>query len=252
MRRWLRGVCAFVHRRQVVWYLVLCVGLVEPGLAASTGISREEEGRHVPAEEYPVFDAIVESKFLTSATRVVVVARETATRMHPADTDPPTRQWFEDVRPFNHPLPDDVLHEFVVKNHQSTRLEGRFEIGVTVRFVTADGRPEPEVRWRRSERLGSTWLRNHGPVPVLERLAFSRVAFDRSARHALVYVSQERPDGSGAGFLFWSERTGEGLGRWRVLETDVLWVARPDPDRPPDADPNAEGDDEMQEEFDRG
>lgn len=238
----------------MAWCVLVCVGLVEPGLAASTGISREG-GRLVPGEEYPVFDVVVESKFLTSATRVVVVERETATRLHPAQTEPATRQWFEDVRPFNRVLPEDILRDFLAKNQQAARLEGRFGFGVTVRFVTREGRPEPEVRWAPSAfPQPPVPVERAGPTPMLERLAFSRVAFDLSARHALVYVAQERPDGFGAGFLFWAERTGEAGGRWRVVETEVLWVARPDPERPPDSESNGEGggEDGMQEEFDRG
>lgn len=204
-------------------------------MAASTGISREG-GWLVPGEEYPVFDTVVESKFLTSATRVVVIERETATQLFPAAPTPMTQAWFEEWRPFEGRLPPELVRDFLVKSQRPARLEDRFAFGATVRFVTADGVPEPETRWRPAPsvrpRIRGAQVTG-GLSPILERLCLSRAAFDLRMTQALVYVAQERPDGTGAGILYWLRRDG---GPWRVVEADVLWVVHP----------------EGREEFDRG
>ena len=214
--------CGFVT---VVGSLVILVGLSAQGYVESTGISREG-GTRVPPEEYPVFDRIVESKFLTSATRVVVVERLTVTQLHPEVAEPPTHEWFTEVRPFAGRLRPDVVKDFVAKNQQPFRLEGRFQLPVAVRFVTRDGLAEPEVRNSPEatiERAGPVEVAPDGAPPIVNRLAFSRVAFNLRGTEALVYVSNERPDGTGAGFLLWLRRNGT---QWAIAETEVLWVAR--------------------------
>ncbi len=59
----------------------------------------------------------------------------------------------------------------------------------------------------------------------LDRLAFSRVAWTLKEDQALVYVANERPDGTGAGFFYWLRRQGRD---WNLLDTDVIWLAHPE------------------------
>ena len=210
----------------LVGSLMACVGLLGQGLAEPAGISREG-GALVPPEEYPVFDTIVESKFLTSQTRIVVIERATVRRLHPEVDALPTVDWFDAARPFDGRLPADLVTDFVVKNQRPARLEHRFRFGVSVRFVTPEGLPEPEVRLAPRLKPGSPRLVQRdpqGPPRTLDRLAFSRAGFNLREDQALVYVANERPAGDGAGFLMWLQRQG---GAWTFIDTDVLWTARP-------------------------
>jgi hypothetical protein len=61
--------------------------------------------------------------------------------------------------------------------------------------------------------------------PVLGRLAFSRVGRTFRNDQALLYVEQNRPDGTGAGILVWFRRQGTA---WSIFDTDVLWTIRDD------------------------
>lgn len=188
----------------------------------------------MPAEEYPVFDRVVESKFLTSSTRLVHIERRTTTRVLPDVADPPTIPWFEEMQPFGGRLGPQLVRDFIAKNQQPSRLEDRFRFGVAVRFVTPEGLTEPEVRVPRRPDGARAWLlATAWPAapPVIDRLAFSRVGFTLKTDEALVYVANERPDATGSGMLVWLARRGLG---WEILDTDVLWVARPDRgERPP-------------------
>ncbi len=207
--------------------LIATTALVGQGYVDPTGISREG-GTVVPAEEYPVFDRVVESKFLAASTRVVLIERQTATRVHPDLADPPTLQWFEEMQPFGGRLRPQLLRDFIAKNQQPSRLEDRFRFGVAVRFVTPEGLAEPDVRAPRRpkcERAGPLPTAWPAASPVIDRLAFSRVGFTLKTDEALVYVANERPDATGSGMLVWLGRRGLA---WEILDTDVLWVARPD------------------------
>lgn len=205
--------------------LCLCLmvrGLGDQLLAAPTGISRAD-GESVPAEEYPVYDRVVESKFLTSLIRVVVIERLTLTWLHPGEPIPPSERWFDEQQPFDGRLPRDLIADFIAKNQRPSRLEPQFRFGARVRFVSPGGAEESDVflgpsfaAWRRPAQEDETRL---------DRLAFSRVAWTLKEDQALVYVANERPDGTGAGFLHWLRRQGRG---WTLFDTDVIWVAHPE------------------------
>jgi hypothetical protein len=212
-------------RLTAVVMLGLCLmvlGLGDQLLAAPTGISRAD-GESVPAEEYPVYDRIVESKFLTSLVRVVLIERFTLARLHPEEPVPPNERWFDEQQPFDGRLPRDLIADFIAKNQRPSRLEPQFRFGVRVQFVSPGGAEESDVflwppfaAWRHSVQEDETRL---------DRLAFSRVAWTLKEDQALVYVANERPDGTGAGFLYWLQRRGRD---WNLLDTDVIWVAQPD------------------------
>lgn len=199
---------------------LMVLGLGDQLLAAPTGISRAD-GESVPAEEYPVYDRVVESKFLTSLTRVVVIERFTLTRLHPEEPVPPSERWFDEQQPFDGRLPRDLIADFIAKNQRPSRLEPQFRFGARVQFVSPGGAEESDVflwppfaAWRHSVEEDETRL---------DRLAFSRVAWTLKEDQALVYVANERPDGTGAGFLYWLQRRGLD---WNLLDTRVIWVVQ--------------------------
>jgi hypothetical protein len=178
----------------------------------------------VPEEEYPVYDAVIQSTFLTSATRLVLIERLTVTRTAEAERPYLSRDYLQEHEVFGGRLPPDLLDDFLWKLKTPSRLEARFGFGVPYRFFS-DGQPEgPEV-----------WL---APIPVVRRprqveaplatvglLRFSRVGFTPREDQALVYVEEDRADGTGGGVLVWLGRYGRA---WSVIETEVLWVARTD------------------------
>lgn len=205
---------------------MLCLCLLMLGLGdqllAAPAVSRAD-GESVPAEEYPVYDRVVESKFLTSMIRVVLIEHLTLTQLHPEEPVHPSERWFEEQHPFDGRLPSDLIADFIAKNRRPSRLEPRFQFGARVRFVSPGGAEESDAF------LGPQFAAWKRPVleddALLDRLAFSRVAWTLKEDQALVYVANERRDGSGAGFLCWLRRQGN---KWNLLDTEVVWVARSD------------------------
>ena len=201
--------------------LALCVAvagwvIVSAGEVRTEGI--EKPLPSVPPEEYALFDAVVESKFLTSQTELVVIERHTATRLAPDDETPPTDALFEERQIFGGRLPRALVSDLLFKMQRPSRLEGRFAFRAKIRFSSGGTLEEPMVlRFRRPARLVQEAPRTIGV------LSFSRAAFTPRENQGLVYVAEERADGTGAGMLVWLFRRGT---VWSVGETDVLWVAR--------------------------
>jgi hypothetical protein len=192
---------------------VLCLLLVDGWAVAQT-----QESVVVPIEDYPLYDQVVTSKFLTSETRLVLIERLTVSRLYPDQEVPTTIGLFEQNDLFEGRLPPDLVREFIFKNRQPARMGAHFNLGVRYRFVSPQGTEEPEV----SLALPALWP----PVgltqdpSLLGRLVFSRVAYTPRSDQALLYVEQHRPDETGAGFLVWFRRQ---AAAWSIIDTDVLW-----------------------------
>jgi hypothetical protein len=202
--------------------MTACVLAVAP--PASTGTAGSDlHLQTISTEEYVIFDVVIRAKFLTSATRLVKIERATTVHLHPEADGPPTEASFLDAGYFEGWLRRDLVHDFIMKNQRPSRIESRFNFGVSYRFVSAEGLEEPEASW------AALLVRESHPAqeanPVVDRLAFSRVAFTVRHDQALAYVANNRPDGTGAGILVWLTLRGD---QWQVLDTEVVWVARVD------------------------
>jgi hypothetical protein len=189
----------------------------------------------VPFEEYPIYDRVVIDKFLTSQTELVLIERLTVTSPGP-DWPSTNRALFEENNFFEGRLPPDLVTDFIKKNQQPSRLEGRFNFGVRYRFVSGQGE-EPEVSLMQIpvafpfSNVRGALTPSAGPqsAPLtIGLLGFSRVGFNVKRDQALVYVGDNREDGTGAGFLLWLSRRGQA---WEIADTDVLWIARPSEER---------------------
>lgn len=196
------------------------------GWPATSGAA-EQAGKKpppVPAEEYPLYDLVVQSKYLTSGTRLVLIERLTAARVEKDEREYLSPESFEEQGVFGGQLPGPLLDDFFFKLKTPARLEAKFGFGVPYRFFSNGVPEDPEV--------------SLAPIPVVSRpgpvqdapktigvLQFSRVGFTPREDEALVYVEEARPDGTGGGLLVRLHRRGRD---WSITETDVLWVARTD------------------------
>ena len=212
----------------------------------------------IPAEDYALYDQVVTSKFLTSATQLVVIERMTRFRFSPDHEEPATIAAFQEQEYFDGELPADLIREFIAVNRQPGRLERQFHFAVSYRFATGDIIEELEVflspyGWglapflfatvsvrgaagqappQTSEPVSWAHARPVQALPILDRLAFSRVGRTLRNDQALLYIEVLRPDGTGAGFLVWFRRQGQ---RWTLFDTEVVWTtqAQVEPDGGP-------------------
>lgn len=197
----------------VVLFMDIFLGL--PEAVAESGQKIEV----IPAEDYALYDQVVTSKFLTSATQLVVIERATQFRLFPDQVGPTTIGAFQEQDYFDGELPEDLILEFISVNRQVSRLEGRFHFAVGYRFATEGKLEEPEVSLARPFTVHRA--RPIQAPSVLDRLAFSRVGRSLRNDQALLYVETLRPDGTGAGFLVWCRRQGR---RWTLFDSEVVWT----------------------------
>jgi hypothetical protein len=189
-----------------------------PGALADS----DRQGDAISAEDYALYDQVVTSKFLTSATQLVVIERMTRLRLSPDQEGPATLGAIREQEYFGSKLSADLIREFISLNRQPSRLEGKFHFAVSYRFATEGRLEEPEVSLARP--ITVAHARPVQAPSILDRLAFSRVARSFRNDHALLYVEVLRLDGTGAGFLVWCRRQGQ---RWTLFDTEVAWTIQP-------------------------
>lgn len=213
-----RGYARHIMQRVTLAALLMLTCLTAPEFLSAEGTPA---AAGIPAEDYGLYDQVVENTFLTSHTRLVVIERMTVARLSPDQTEPMTLGLFQERNYFLGQLPRDLVRDFVETNREAVRFEGRFRFGVRYRFVTGHSIEEPEVAAALPVQDGRAEPAQ--ALPVLERLAFSRVGRTRRHDHALVYVEQIRPDETGAGFLVWFHRKEQ---EWTIVDTEVVWTIR--------------------------
>ena len=173
-----------------------------------------ENADPVPAEDYVIYNRIVQAKFLTSDTMLVLIRRYTATKLGPEEM-PFRRGFFDENQLFDGTLPPALITDFLRSTARPSRLQPQFDFGVRYRLVT-------DFNADRDEAGGGFMSVSDSPEPRL-LLEFSRVAFAPKEGHALVYVGQYRPDGTGAGFFVVLQRQAAG---WEIQDTEVVWTMR--------------------------
>ena len=211
----------------ILTMLLMMGGFIEvPGAVAGS----DQKSEAISADDYALYDQVVTSKFLTSTTQLVVIERMTRLRLSPDQEAPTTVRAFQEQGYFDGELPTDLVREFVSVNRSERRLDGRFHFAAGYRFATEGRLEEPEVSLARPVTVVAA-LPAQAPS-TLDRLAFSRVARSLRHDHALLYVENIRPDGSGAGLLVWCRRQGR---NWTLFDTDIAWTiqARLDPEEGP-------------------
>ena len=182
----------------------------------------------VPSEEYPLYDLVVREKFLTSRTTMVVIERLTVAQAKKDERKYLSRESLEEQEIFENKLPPVLLDDFLFKLQAPSRLNGKFSFGVPYRFVRDGVSEEPEVSLAPIPAADRQVIQSQGLRSTIGLLRFSRVGFTRREDQALVYVEEERLDGTGGGFLVWMHRRGK---VWTIADTEVLWMAQSNEER---------------------
>ena len=219
-----------MRRTVCVWALVstlISASLTGPPSAAPAE-TPPDSPPPVPLEDYPLYDLVVDEKFLTPETKLVLLERPTLTRLHPEQLGPLRLETFQEYEIFDGRLPIDLVRDFLFKNQTPSQCEGHFGFGVRYRFVSGNETEQRETALAPLPvSLEMPKFVQEGPLDeppaVLDRLSFSRVAYSVGREHAFIYVEYNRPDGSGAGFAVWLRSSGS---RWGIFDSELVWAAR--------------------------
>ncbi len=207
--------------------MLITVSLTDPPSAGAAELPPDSPSP-VPPDDYPLYDLVVDEKFLTPESKLVLLERTTLTRLHPEQEGPLRAETFQTYEIFDGRLPIDLVRDFVFKNQTASTLEGHFGFGVRYRFVSGDGTEQQETSLAPlpvSQRIPHLIQEESldEPPTVIDRLSFSRVAYSFGREHAFIYVEYNRPDGSGAGFAVWLRSVGS---RWGIFDSELVWAAR--------------------------
>jgi len=219
-----------MKRTVCVWALVstLISASLTGAPSAAPAETPPDSPPSVPLEDYPLYDLVVDEKFLTPETKLVLLERTTLTRLHPEQLGPLRLETFHEYDIFDGRLPIDLVRDFLFKNQTPSQCERHFGFGVRYRFVSANGTEQQETSLAPlPASLEMPQLLQEGPLDeppaVLDRLSFSRVAYSVAREQAFIYVEYNRPDGSGAGFAVWLRSSGS---RWGIFDSELVWAAR--------------------------
>jgi hypothetical protein len=197
--------------------IALVIGLLFNAEAAVLADNLAEDLQLVPSEDYAIYDRIIQAKFLTSDTTLVLIRRLTATRIGPEEV-PFRRQFFEENQLFDGTLPPSLIAEFLTGTSRPSRLQPKLNFGVRYRLVS-DFNADIEETGLMLRPAAWTIA---GAQPRI-RLEFSRVAYTPKESLALVYVGNYRSDGTGAGFFIVLQPQQSG---WEIQDTEVVWMMR--------------------------
>jgi len=196
-------------------------------LMVTSGVVAEEPSAPkpvpVPEEDYPLYDLVVQTKYLRSDTALVLVERMTMTRLEQDEREYLSREFFVEQGVFDGRLPAELMGSFFAGLKTPARLEGRFKFGAQVKFFH-DGVPE-EAEVSLAPILVSFKRPAQSAPHAIGVLRFSRIGYTAKEDQALLFVEEERPDGGGGGLLVWLRRQGK---VWTIAGTEVLWAARTD------------------------
>jgi hypothetical protein len=192
--RAIAGVYAMHKGLLLLLFAVLLTGCAST--AYVNGLHREQNGN---AQEYAVYDAVIQAMYIDNETEVIVVED------HTLPLDLISEEWSEAVEYINENLPDAAeitLHDFQSKNQQPHRLETVFRL--SIRYVLIS-----EMESIAASRAG--WLDFYAKYPKAQGIMrLSRVGFNHDMSQALVYVQNQRSYNIGEGFyvLLTKQRNG--------------------------------------------
>ena len=92
--------------------IIVCCSWMDSSRSPGAVAGSDQKADAIPAEDYALYDQVVTSKFLTSATQLVVIERMTRLRLSPDQEGPTTIGAFQEQGYFDGELPADLIREF--------------------------------------------------------------------------------------------------------------------------------------------
>lgn len=197
--------------------IAIVIGLLFNAQATVLTDNSAEDLPFVPSEDYAIYDRIIQAKFLTSDTTLVLIRRLTATRIGPEEV-PFRREFFDENQFFDGTLPPSLIAEFLACTRRPSRLQPKLNFGVRYRLVSDFN---ADIEETRLVLRPAAWTAV-GVDPRI-RLEVSRVAYAPKENLALVYVGNYRSDGTGAGFFIVLRPQQSG---WQIQDTEIVWMMR--------------------------
>jgi hypothetical protein len=155
----------------------------------------------VSADEYAVYSALIEAKYIKSGTELAVI--QTHTRLDTMGAS----------------VPKEFADMLSAKNKSAYTFERRFDI--RVKYVLLDDKQLDELFHTDLEKgWEDAYWKQYPHATGL--LSFSRVAFNAKGDEALLFASEVCGPLCGYGYLF---RFKKDQGRWKFVNEQFLWIS---------------------------
>lgn len=154
----------------------------------------------ISADEYAVYSALIEAKYIKAGTEIAVI--ESHTRLDTMD----------------HPAPKEFSDVLTAKNNATYTLERRFDI--RVKYVLLDEKQLDELFHADLEKGWDNYWKQYQHATGL--LSFSRVAFNAKGDEALLFASEVCGPLCGYGYLFRLKKDKAG---WKLVNEQFLWIS---------------------------
>lgn len=169
----------------------------------------------VTAEEYAVYQAIIEWGFLTESVTLIVIRDHTAAGILVEESlDEQRVQYIREN--MGSALEAETLKDFLVKNEESRKLEKRFPIGAQCVLIS-------EAELTEIFEKGEGWDQFYATYPNSQgTMTLSRVGFNAIMDQALAYVGNQAHYLAGIGYYVLLAKEEDA---WVVKKTAVAWIS---------------------------
>ena len=169
----------------------------------------------VAAEEYAVYEAVIEWGFLTESTKLIVVTDHTAAGLFVEESM--DEQMIEYIRDnMGTALEAETLNNYLAKNEETYELEKRFPLDVQYVLIS-------EAELNKIFEEGEGWDQFYATYPNSQgTMTLSRVGFNANIDQALVYVGNQAHYLAGIGYYVLLAKEKDA---WVVENSIVAWIS---------------------------
>lgn len=191
----------------------LVIILLFSGCAGSSPISAPA-GHSSGAEEYAVYDTVIEQIYIRDQIEQIVIKDETSLGNF---NNEELEGIFQRVGSKLTALQKTTFNDFRAKNKQSQRLNELFNLRVNYALISKD--EENELLYQRAD----GWVAFYKKYPKSQGiLTTSRVGFNPEMNQALVYVGNQSGPKTGAGYYVLLAKEN---GTWVIKDRYGAWLS---------------------------
>lgn len=194
---------------------VIAVTPATPVVSGTPALPATGGGCPLTDEEYAVYSAVIQARFLKNQDVRQIVLKDTTVGMMPGDIPPVQEDFLRAQKPDQ---AGDLLADLTAKMIQPCQIEPRFDVQVPVHLLS-----EAEQQQAFAPPLDKAWTNFYARFPGAQgMMEFSRVGFSEDGNVAVVYMGNQQGGLAGGGYNFVLEKGNSG---WTIVAEVMTWIS---------------------------
>ena len=186
---------------------------------SNTAVITQENSRE--AEEYAVYNALIEARYVTDKTKLIVINDQTDSSMGRLKENyaylKPGRDYSEYLKMHMPKLSTEMISDFAAQNEQNHLLKPLFDLSIRYVFISDDEINEIFYKFENG------WERYYERYPNSQgTMTLSRVGFNSEMDKAFVEVGNQSHNLAGAGYFVFLEKEN---GVWTITDSIRTWMS---------------------------